>query len=42
MICPLQRLASQQRALYEAEKNRQLQGDNEKQGLFLVPFGGSY
>lgn len=32
-------LAMQQRALYEAEKAKQLGNDNEKQATFLVPFG---
>jgi hypothetical protein len=35
-------MAAMYRQLYEAEKNKQLNNDNEKQALIFVPFGGSY
>lgn len=35
-------VAQQYREMYLQEKDRQLGNDNEKQGLFFVPFGSSY
>lgn len=35
-------MATMYRLLYEAEKNKQVNNDNEKQALIFVPFGASY
>lgn len=35
-------LSAQYRDMYLAEKDKQIGNDNEKQGVFFVPFGSSY